>query len=147
MPEDIKHIEDDIVNTAKEKEEAIKVQDFEKAAEFRDKERKLKDKLEAEKKKWENKKSKKLTTITEEDVALVISKSTGVPVTKITEKENDRLKNLEEELHKRVIGQNEAVTAVAKAIRRSRVGLKDPKRPIGSFLFLGPTGVGKTELK
>ena len=146
MPEDINKIEENIEKAKKEKEEAIKVQEFEKAAEFRDKEHKLKEKLESEKKKWENKKSKKLTTITEEDIALVISKATGVPVTKITEKENDRLKNLEEELHKRVIGQNEAVTAVAKAIRRSRVGLKDPKRPIGSFLFLGPTGVGKTEL-
>ena len=146
MPDEIKKIEEEIENVIKEKEEAIKVQEFEKAASFRDKEHKLKDKLEAEKKKWENKKSKKLTTITEEDIATVISKITGVPVTKITEKENDKLKNLEEELHKRVIGQNDAVTAVAKAIRRSRVGLKDPKRPIGSFLFLGPTGVGKTEL-
>lgn len=146
MPDEIKKIEEDIEKAKKEKEEAIKVQEFEKAAEFRDKEHKLKDKLEAEKKKWENKKSKKLTTITEEDIALVIAKATGVPVNKITEKENDRLKNLEAELHKRVIGQNEAVEAVAKAIRRSRVGLKDPKRPIGSFLFLGPTGVGKTEL-
>ncbi len=146
MPDEIKKIEESIEKAKKDKEDAIKVQEFEKAADFRDKEHKLKEKLETEKKKWENKKSKKLTTITEEDIALVISKATGVPVTKITEKENDRLKNLEEELHKRVIGQNEAVTAVAKAIRRSRVGLKDPKRPIGSFLFLGPTGVGKTEL-
>ena len=146
MPDEIKKIEEEIENITKEKEEAIKVQEFEKAASFRDKEHKLKDKLEAEKKKWENKKSKKLTTITEEDIATVISKITGVPVTKITEKENDRLKNLEVELHKRVVGQDEAVAAVAKAIRRSRVGLKDPKRPIGSFLFLGPTGVGKTEL-
>ena len=146
MPDEIKKIEEEIENVTKEKEEAIKVQEFEKAASFRDKEHKLKDKLEAEKKKWENKKSKKLTTITEEDIATVISKITGVPVTKITEKENDRLKNLEVELHKRVVGQDEAVAAVAKAIRRSRVGLKDPKRPIGSFLFLGPTGVGKTEL-
>ena len=146
MPDEIKKIEEEIENITKEKEEAIKVQEFEKAASFRDKEHKLKDKLGAEKKKWENKKSKKLTTITEEDIATVISKATGVPVTKITEKENDRLKNLEVELHKRVVGQDEAVAAVAKAIRRSRVGLKDPKRPIGSFLFLGPTGVGKTEL-
>ena len=146
MPDEIKKIEEEIESVTKEKEEAIKVQEFEKAASFRDKEHKLKDKLEAEKKKWENKKSKKLTTITEEDIATVISKMTGVPVTKITEKENDRLKNLEAELHKRVVGQDEAVAAVAKAIRRSRVGLKDPKRPIGSFLFLGPTGVGKTEL-
>ena len=146
MPDEIKKIEEEIESVTKEKEEAIKVQEFEKAASFRDKEHKLKDKLEAEKKKWENKKSKKLTTITEEDIATVISKMTGVPVTKITEKENDRLKNLESELHKRVVGQDEAVAAVAKAIRRSRVGLKDPKRPIGSFLFLGPTGVGKTEL-
>ena len=146
MPDEIKKIEENIEKIKKEKDEAIRVQDFEKAASLRDKEHKLRDKLEAEKQKWESKRFKKVTTITEEDVALVISKMTGVPVTKITEKENDRLRNLEEELHKRVVGQNEAVTAVAKAIRRSRVGLKDPKRPIGSFLFLGPTGVGKTEL-
>ena len=121
-------------------------QKFEKAAELRDKEKSLKEQFEKEQKKWNNKKTKDIVTITEENIAEVISSWTGIPAKKITEDENEKLKNLEVELHKRVIGQNEAVEAVSKAIRRGRVGLKDPKRPIGSFLFLGPTGVGKTEL-
>ena len=128
------------------KEDAVINQKFEKAAELRDKEKSLKEKFEKEQKKWSNKKTKDIVTITEENIAEVISGWTGIPAKKITEDENERLKNLEIELHKRVIGQNEAVEAVSKAIRRGRVGLKDPKRPIGSFLFLGPTGVGKTEL-
>ena len=106
----------------------------------------LKEKYEKEEQKWKNKNTKQVTNITEENIAEVISTWTGIPVYKITENENERLKNLEKELHKRVVGQNEAVEAVAKAIKRGRVGLKDPNRPIGSFLFLGPTGVGKTEL-
>jgi len=146
QPDNIKKIEEQIENISKEKEEAIKVQDFEKAAMLRDKERKEKEKFEKENKKWNDKTVKNLTTITEEDIAEVISKWTGIPVNKITESENDRLKKLEAILHERVIGQDEAVSAVSRAIRRSRVGLKDPKRPIGSFMFLGPTGVGKTEL-
>ena len=145
-PQDIKKIEEEIENISKEKEEAIQIQNFEKAAHLRDKERKEKERLEKEIKKWNDKNVKNVTTITEEDIASVVAKWTGTPVSKITESENERLKNLETELHKRVIGQNEAVTAVSKAIRRNRVGLKDPKRPIGSFMFLGPTGVGKTEL-
>jgi len=145
-PQDIKKIEEGIANISKEKEEAIQVQNFEKAARLRDKERKEKERLEKEIKKWNDKNVKNITTITEEDIATVVAKWTGIPVSKITESENERLKNLEVELHKRVIGQDEAVTAVSKAIRRNRVGLKDPKRPIGSFMFLGPTGVGKTEL-
>src|SRR5699024_6334479 len=106
----------------------------------------LKEKYEKEQKKWKNKKTKAITNITEENIAEVIANWTGIPAKKITEDENARLKNLEKNLHKRVVGQDEAVEAVARAIRRGRVGLKDPKRPIGSFLFLGPTGVGKTEL-
>ena len=129
-----------------EKEDAVINQKFEKAAELRDKEKSLKEQFEKEQTKWNNKKTKDIVTITEENIAEVISSWTGIPAKKITEDENEKLKNLEVELHKRVIGQNEAVEAVAKAIRRSRVGLKNPNRPIGSFLFLGPTGVGKTEL-
>jgi ATP-dependent Clp protease ATP-binding subunit ClpC len=122
------------------------MQKFEKAATLRDKEKELKEQYEKEQKKWKNKNTKQVTNITEENIAEVISNWTGIPANKITEDENIRLKNLEKNLHERVIGQNEAVEAVSKAIRRGRVGLKDPKRPIGSFLFLGPTGVGKTEL-
>lgn len=102
--------------------------------------------MEEKQEKWKNTNNKKVSIVTAEDIANVIATWTGIPVNKITESENEKLKNLEENLHKRVIGQDEAVTAIAKAIRRGRVGLKDPNRPIGSFLFLGPTGVGKTEL-
>ena len=146
MPDSIKEIEDKIASLDREKEDAIRVQDFEKAATLRDKENEQKTKLEKEKKKWQNKNSKNVMNLTEEDIAEVIASWTGIPVNKITQDENEKLKHLEETLHKRVIGQNEAVEAVSKAIRRGRVGLKDPNRPIGSFLFLGPTGVGKTEL-
>ncbi len=146
MPDSIKEIEEKIATLDKEKEEAIRVQDFEKAATLRDKENEQKDKLEKEKKKWQSKNSKNVLNLNEEDIAEVIASWTKIPVNKITQDENDKLKHLEETLHKRVIGQNEAVEAVSKAIRRGRVGLKDPNRPIGSFLFLGPTGVGKTEL-
>ena len=146
MPENLKEIEEKIATLDREKEDAIRVQDFEKAATLRDKENEQKEKLEKEKKKWQNKNSKNVLNLTEEDIAEVIGSLTGIPVNKITQDENEKLKHLEETLHKRVIGQNEAVEAVSKAIRRGRVGLKDPNRPIGSFLFLGPTGVGKTEL-
>ena len=146
MPDNLKEIEEKIASLDKEKEEAIRLQDFEKAATLRDKEKEQKEKLEKEKKKWQNKNSKNVLNLTEEDIAEVIASWTGIPVNKITQDENEKLKHLEETLHKRVIGQNEAVEAVSKAIRRGRVGLKDPNRPIGSFLFLGPTGVGKTEL-
>ena len=146
MPDSIKEIEEKIATLDRDKEEAIRVQDFEKAATLRDKENEQKDKLEKEKKKWQNKNSKNVMSLTDEDIAEVIASWTGIPVQKITQDENEKLKHLEKTLHKRVIGQNEAVEAVSKAIRRGRVGLKDPNRPIGSFLFLGPTGVGKTEL-
>ncbi len=145
-PESLKKLEDKIAVLDKEKEDAIRVQDFEKAASIRDKEKEAKEKLEKEKEKWENKNTKSVTTLTDEDIADVVSSWTSIPVKKLTQSENEKLKNLEQSLHQRVIGQNEAVEAVAKAIRRGRVGLKDPNRPIGSFLFLGPTGVGKTEL-
>ena len=145
-PEKLKEQEEMIAQIEKEKEEAIFVQDFEKAASLRDEEIALKEKLEKDNKRWENKTSRNVTILNEEDVAEVISNWTNIPVKKLTQDENDKLKSLEYVLHKRVVGQNEAVEAVAKAIRRGRVGLKDPNRPIGSFLFLGPTGVGKTEL-
>ena len=145
-PDSLKELQEEIEKTKNEKEEAVLNQKFEKAAELRDIEKALREKFEKEQSKWKNKNTKSIVTITEENIAEVIANWTGIPAKKITEDENEKLKNLEKELHKRVIGQNEAVEAVSKAIRRSRVGLKDPKRPIGSFLFLGPTGVGKTEL-
>ena len=146
QPDNIKKLEEELVAIEKEKEEAVFMQDFEKAATLRDKQHEKQEKLQKEKQKWENKNSKAVITLTEEDIAEVISSWTRIPVKKLTQDENEKLKNLEKSLHERVIGQNEAVEAVAKAIRRGRVGLKDPNRPIGSFLFLGPTGVGKTEL-
>jgi len=145
-PDGLKELQEEIEKTKNEKEEAVLNQKFEKAAELRDTEKALRDKFEKEQSKWKSKNTKSIVTITEENIAEVIANWTGIPAKKITEDENEKLKNLEKELHKRVIGQNEAVEAVSKAIRRGRVGLKDPKRPIGSFLFLGPTGVGKTEL-
>ncbi len=146
QPDTLKKLEEEISAMNKEKDDAIKVQDFEKAAGLRDKINIEKEKLQKEKEKWESKNTKSITTLTEEDIAEVVASWTGVPVKKLTQTENEKLRNLEQTLHQRVIGQNEAVDAVAKAIRRGRVGLKDPNRPIGSFLFLGPTGVGKTEL-
>ena len=146
IPEQIKQIKEQIEVVSKEKEEAIYNQEFEKAANIRDKERKLKRELELIMSKRNEKNNQKITKITEEDIAEVLSRWTGIPTKRITESENERLKNLKEELHKRIIGQNEAVEAVAKSIIRSRLGINDLNRPIGSFLFLGPTGVGKTEL-
>ena len=145
-PDEIKLLEERLDILKKEKEEAIYNQQFEKAAELRDKQNEIEIALEKELNKWKKRKNKNITEITEENIAEIISKWTGIPVQKLTEDENEKLKHLEEKLHERVIGQDEAVKAVAKAIRRGRVGLKDPKRPIGTFLFLGPTGVGKTEL-
>ncbi|MFB0919644.1 MAG: ATP-dependent Clp protease ATP-binding subunit [Oscillospiraceae bacterium] len=145
-PDELKVIEkrsDALIN---EKESAIKAQDFEEAAKIRDKEKKQREELDAARKKWDEKRGGMVRCVTEEDIAEVVSGWTGIPVTSLTESESDRLLKMEEILHKRVIGQNEAVSAVSRAIRRGRVGLKDPKRPVGSFLFLGPTGVGKTEL-
>ncbi len=145
-PPDVKNIEDEIETVKKEKEAAIRAQEFEKAAELRDKEKSLNDELKQEKENWENTAINNNIMVTEEEIAEIIASWTGIPVKTITEDEGERLLKLEEILHNRVIGQSEAVTAVSKAIRRGRVGLKDPKRPIGSFIFSGPTGVGKTEL-
>ena len=145
-PDTIKVMEEKIDVIMNEKEEAIYNQDFERAANLRDKEKEAREELNTEMNKWKKIKNKDITEIGEENIAEIISKWTAIPIQKLTEDENQKLKHLEEMLQKRVVGQNEAVEAVAKAIRRGRVGLKDPKRPIGSFLFLGPTGVGKTEL-
>ncbi len=145
MPEKLKELEQNLEKIKSEKEEAISLQEFEKAAELRDKEQKCERKLEKEKEKWRDENVRELTKITEDNVAEVIAKWTNIPVMKISQDENEKLKNLEVELHKRVVGQDQAIEAVAKSIRRGRVGIKDPNRPIGSFLFLGPTGVGKTE--
>ncbi len=145
-PEGVKKLEKELEEIAKEKEEAVKKQEFEKAAQLRDKEREVKKKLEEEKKKWSEQKGKEEPVVTAEDIANVVSGWTGIPVTKLKEEEADKLTRMEEIIHRRLINQDEAVKAVCRAIRRARAGLKDPKRPIGSFLFLGPTGVGKTEL-
>ena len=139
-------MEEEIANLDVEKEEAINLQDFEKAAKIRDKITELKNTLSNENKRWNNESKSKLIRVLKEDVANVVSEATGIPVSSINESESNKLKNLENVLHNRVIGQEEAVKAVSKAIRRGRTGLNDEKRPIGSFLFLGPTGVGKTEL-
>ena len=145
-PKLLKKLEEEIDIIQKDKEEAVRSQKFEKAAELRDKKIELIEKKEKEEQKWKNKNTKTMVTISEENIAEIISSSTGIPVDKISKNENEKLKNLESRLHEKVIGQNEAIEAVSKAIRRGRVGIKDPNRPIGSFLFLGPTGVGKTEL-
>ena len=142
---DVKALEDRLNTVKKEKEAAVTSQDFEKAAKLRDEEQSLLKEI-GDKKSIAKEKSDQKLIVTEEDIAAVVAQWTGIPVVKIAEEESATLLHLEEELHKRVVGQDEAVTAVAKAVRRARAGLKDPKRPIGSFLFLGPTGVGKTEL-
>lgn len=145
-PPDLKSIEEEIQITIKEKEEAIRVQEFEKAAALRDKEKKLKEQLNNRLSDWSTNNSVNTLVVGTEDVAKVVSSWTNIPVSKLTEKESERLLKLEDRLHERVVGQSEAVSSIAKAIRRARVGLQDPNRPIGSFIFLGPTGVGKTEL-
>ncbi len=145
-PSGVKELEDKLEGLAKEKEEAITAQDFEKAAKLRDEEKELKKQLDEGKKEWKGSNTSADLIVDEQDISNIISDWTNIPVERLAEEESHRLKNLEALLHERVIGQDEAVTAVAKAIRRGRAGLKDPKRPIGSFLFLGPTGVGKTEL-
>ena len=143
---DLKSLEEKIAALHREKAEAIAAQDYEKAAQLRDIEKNYTDQVEIERDNWRRKLSQNRGTVTAEDIANVVAGWTGIPVTRLTEDESTRLLKLEETLQQRVVGQDEAVAAVARAIRRGRVGLKDPKRPIGSFLFLGPTGVGKTEL-
>ena len=145
-PPDVKAQEKELEQIQREKQEAIDAQDYEKAASMRDRESVLRKEIAALRGAWEEKKASIKDTVGEEDIAVVVSGWTGIPVQKMTENESARLMRLEETLHKRVIGQEEAISAVARAIRRARAGLKDPKRPIGSFIFLGPTGVGKTEL-
>jgi len=145
-PLDLKNIEENLENVEKEKSDAINVQDFEKAARLRDKEKELKNQFEEAKNDWKLQNNTSANIVGEPQIARVVSRWTNIPVQKLTEKESERLLKLEEILHKRVIGQDEAVKSVARSVRRARVGLKDPKRPIGSFIFLGPTGVGKTEL-
>ena len=145
-PEEIRELTAQIEKLEKQKEEAIKNEAYEKAGSIKKKQEKLSEKSEKLREKWKQDKEQKKLVVTEEDIADVVSAWTKIPVKKLTQGETEKIRNLESELHKRVVGQDEAVNAVARAIRRGRVGLKDPKRPIGSFLFLGPTGVGKTEL-
>ena len=146
LPPSLKALETEVASIAAEKEAAIQAQDFERAAKLRDEEKDKRDELLTLRKGWEDGNTDNTKSVTEEDVANVVSLWTGIPVNSITEDESERLLKMESILHQRVVGQDEAVKTVSRAIRRSRVGLKDPKRPIGSFLFLGPTGVGKTEL-
>ncbi len=145
-PPDVKAQEKQLEALVAEKKDAITHQDFERAASLRDQERCLRQEIEMKRNAWSTQQSAARDVVNEEDIAQVVSTWTGIPVRKMTETEADRLMHLEDTLHARVIGQEEAVSAVARAIRRARAGLKDPKRPIGSFIFLGPTGVGKTEL-
>jgi ATP-dependent Clp protease ATP-binding subunit ClpC len=146
VPPEIKELEEKIELLRKEKESYIKSQDFEKAAQLRDQERQARQELDILNRKWNETKSKIRPEITAEDIAKIVSQWTGIPLFRLEEKESEKLLKIEEEIHKRVIGQDEAILAIAQAIRRSRAGIKDPRRPIGSFVFLGPTGVGKTLL-
>ena len=146
LPKELRDLDDKLREVRSKKDKAIGAQDFETAAELRDKESKLKTEREQAEKKWEEDTSKQVSQVTVKDIADVVSMTTGVPVSNLTEAETEKLLRMEGVLHERVIGQDEAVTALSKAIRRSRAGLKDPKRPAGSFIFLGPSGVGKTEL-
>lgn len=146
VPPSLKELEFKLEELRKEKDAAVQSQEFEKAASLRDSEQRLREELEATKKSWKEKQGQENSEVTVEDIASVVSSWTGVPVSKLAQTETDRLLKLEEILHSRIIGQKEAVIAVSKAVRRARAGLKDPARPIGSFIFLGPTGVGKTEL-
>jgi ATP-dependent Clp protease ATP-binding subunit ClpC len=146
LPQNLKDMEEEIKRLEQEKQAAITSQDFESAAKFRDKQNQLKELLAGEKDKWKNASSHDVKSVTSEEIAAVVSSWTGIPVSQLTKEESERLLNMEEILHKRIVGQDKAVKSIAKAIRRGRVGLKNPNRPIGSFIFLGPTGVGKTEL-
>jgi ATP-dependent Clp protease ATP-binding subunit ClpC len=145
-PPDMKEVEIKLSKIRKEKESTVKSQEFEKAAQLRDKEKKLEVELQKMKEKWETGRRVNKVGVTEEDIAEIVSSWTGIPIFSLKEEEAQKLLRMEEELHKRIIGQNEAIISISKAIRRARAGMKSPKRPIGSFIFLGPTGVGKTEL-
>ncbi|MBR6392985.1 MAG: ATP-dependent Clp protease ATP-binding subunit [Eubacterium sp.] len=146
LPQNLKDMEDEIKRLEQEKQSAISAQDYENAAKLRDKQKSLQDLLSGEKEKWRNSSSHEVKSVTTDEIASVVSSWTGIPVTELSKEESERLLNMEDILHKRIVGQDRAVSAIAKAIRRGRVGLKNPNRPIGSFIFLGPTGVGKTEL-
>ncbi len=146
VPPELKELEESLKSLAEEKDSAINSQEFERAAQLRDAQKKLSDKLEREKLEWREESGKKTGEVTKKEIAEIVCAWTGIPVSELTQAESERLLKLEKELHERIVGQDEAVSAVARAIRRGRVGLKDPKRPTGSFIFLGPTGVGKTEL-
>lgn len=145
-PPNLKELEEQLALVRQEKEAAKRAEEFERAAVLRDEERELEEQLEAKQKEWEHQRIRAEASVTEEDIAYIVSSWTGIPVNKLAEEEAERLLNLEEILHQRVIGQKEAVRSLSRAMRRAHAGLKDPKRPIGSFIFLGPTGVGKTEL-
>ncbi|NLX62972.1 MAG: ATP-dependent Clp protease ATP-binding subunit [Tissierellia bacterium] len=145
-PADLKDLEERLEELAHEKEEAINTQNYEKAAQIRDEEKRIREQLENEKTRWEKEKQSSSMVLGYDEIAKVVSDWTGIPVTKMTEEESEKLLRLEEELHKKVVGQKQAVSAVSNAIRRARVGLKDPKKPVGTFMFVGPTGVGKTYL-
>jgi ATP-dependent Clp protease ATP-binding subunit ClpC len=146
MPQEVKDLQRELEVLRREKEAAIQEQQFEKAAALRDQERQMTSKLEALRRSWENWPQAQRLQVTEEDVAYVVAMWTGVPVTRLAQEETERLLQMEEALHKRIVGQDEAINTISRAVRRARAGLKDPKRPIGSFVFLGPTGVGKSEL-
>ncbi|MBQ9517328.1 MAG: ATP-dependent Clp protease ATP-binding subunit [Eubacterium sp.] len=146
MPQNLRDMEDEIKRLEQEKQSAITAQDFESAAKFRDKQNSLSELLKGEKEKWRNSSSHEVKSVTTDEIAAVVSSWTGIPVNQLTKEESERLLDMENILHKRIVGQDKAVSAISKAIRRGRVGLKNPNRPIGSFIFLGPTGVGKTEL-
>ncbi len=145
-PPEVEELKEQLAEIAHRKEEAIGNQDFERAAELRDEERELGQEIRQRQEAWEEERKRHRPEISSEDVAFIVSRWTGVPVTRIRQTESERLVNMEDELHKRIVGQEDAIDAIARAIRRSRAGLKDPRRPIGSFIFSGPTGVGKTEL-
>jgi ATP-dependent Clp protease ATP-binding subunit ClpC len=146
IPSEVRELEERLEEAVKEKEAAIFQQEYEKAAKYRDRERELRTKLKDLKRNGSDKLDEKEGTVDAEDIAIVISRMTGIPIVRLAETESEKLLRMEEELQRRIVGQSEAVTAIAKAVRRNRAGLRDPRRPIGSFIFLGPTGVGKTEL-
>ena len=145
-PDGLKDLEERLEELSQEKEEAINTQNFEKAAKIRDMEKSIKEELEKEKNRWEKEKQTSNMVVGYDEIAHIVSNWTGVPVSRMTTEESQKLLNLEEILHEKVIGQNQAVEAVSNAVRRARVGLKDPKKPVGTFIFVGPTGVGKTYL-
>jgi ATP-dependent Clp protease ATP-binding subunit ClpC len=145
-PADVEELKEQLAEIARRKEEAIGDQDFERAAELRDEEREFSQQIRARQEAWEEERKQHRPSITTEEVAFIVGRWTGIPVQRIRQTESERLVNMEDELHKRIVGQHDAITAISRAIRRSRAGLKDPRRPIGSFIFSGPTGVGKTEL-